>query len=98
MPTPECDTATMPLLFTIVPVGSAITQLEAPDPAGPVGPRAPAAPAAPAGPTGPAGPAGIWPALKSALSSEWFLTFPLVPAVFFNWALPPLFPGKTVAA
>src|SRR5207249_11635696 len=61
-------------------------------PAGPVGPLGPCGPAGPAAPAGPAGPLGIWPLLKSALSSEWFLTLLLVTALFFSLAGPtPLF-------
>src|SRR5919204_1585637 len=71
------------------------------DPAGPVGPLAPVVPlgpVAPVGPAGPAGPLGIWPFLKSTLSSEWFFTLLLTTALFFSWAVPTLFLGSAVAA
>src|SRR5919198_5503772 len=70
-------------------------------PAGPVGPLAPVAPfgpVEPAGPAGPAGPLGTWPFLKSARSSEWFLTLLLVTALFLSCAVPTLFLGRAVAA
>jgi hypothetical protein len=53
----------------------------APEPAGPAGPGGPGGPV---GPADPLGPAGIWPRLKSALTSERFFTFAEVTAFFLS--------------
>src|SRR5204863_4886509 len=67
-------------------------------PAGPVAPAGPVGPAGPAGPCGPGGPAGIWPARKSARSSEPFFTLIEVTLLLWSCAFPTLFLGSALTA
>jgi hypothetical protein len=69
-----------------------------PGPGGPLGPGAPGRPRGPRGPRGPPGSLRTWFGLKSAHSSEPFLTFEATTAFFLNCFVPTLLAGSTIAA